>query len=131
MIRRPPRSTLFPYTTLFRSRRRIEPAARGDAGLRDLWCLRDEDDALALRRVGDVLLAGEIERGQRVDVAVEERAHPGVVRPREDDLAEERLGVAVLHEAALDQEHHRVDVARGARGIDERHRLAPEVLQRL
>src|SRR2546422_7178484 len=26
MIRRPPRSTLFPYTTLFRSRRRIAPA---------------------------------------------------------------------------------------------------------
>src|SRR3712207_8354591 len=26
MIRRPPRSTLFPYTTLFRSRRRSEPA---------------------------------------------------------------------------------------------------------
>src|SRR2546425_8887652 len=30
MIRRPPRSTLFPYTTLFRSRR-IEPAAREHA----------------------------------------------------------------------------------------------------
>src|SRR3712207_6988097 len=25
MIRRPPRSTLFPYTTLFRSHRRLEP----------------------------------------------------------------------------------------------------------
>src|SRR5690349_23696479 len=31
MIRRPPRSTLFPYTTLFRSRRgaRVRPRARG------------------------------------------------------------------------------------------------------
>src|SRR2546425_4922321 len=28
MIRRPPRSTLFPYTTLFRSRRRDEPVLR-------------------------------------------------------------------------------------------------------
>src|SRR3712207_6952805 len=27
MIRRPPRSTLFPYTTLFRSRRRARPQA--------------------------------------------------------------------------------------------------------
>src|SRR3712207_7204465 len=27
MIRRPPRSTLFPYTTLFRSRRRTAPGA--------------------------------------------------------------------------------------------------------
>src|SRR2546426_2076680 len=45
MIRRPPRSTLFPYTTLFRSNRRIlrdmlgaegiavHEAARADAGL--------------------------------------------------------------------------------------------------
>src|SRR2546430_7893260 len=30
MIRRPPRSTLFPYTTLFRSRRRDRPARRRD-----------------------------------------------------------------------------------------------------
>src|SRR2546425_2687978 len=29
MIRRPPRSTLFPYTTLFRSRRGRQPAATG------------------------------------------------------------------------------------------------------
>src|SRR5258705_4800563 len=29
MIRRPPRSTLFPYTTLFRSSRRRSPPARG------------------------------------------------------------------------------------------------------
>src|SRR5437763_5613086 len=34
MMRRPPRSTLFPYTTLFRSRRRQEtPAALGRACL--------------------------------------------------------------------------------------------------
>src|SRR2546429_4482275 len=46
MIRRPPRSTLFPYTTLFRSRARHVPPqgragharVRGDAGERDvLW----------------------------------------------------------------------------------------------
>src|SRR3989442_8953812 len=30
MIRRPPRSTLFPYTTLFRSR--AQPAGRGEPG---------------------------------------------------------------------------------------------------
>src|SRR3712207_9250753 len=29
MIRRPPRSTLFPYTTLFRSGARVSPAAAG------------------------------------------------------------------------------------------------------
>src|SRR5262249_60902630 len=31
MIRRPPRSTLFPYTTLFRSRQRAGPAPRPTA----------------------------------------------------------------------------------------------------
>src|SRR2546426_8191651 len=30
MIRRPPRSTLFPYTTLFRSRRRQPPRGRAE-----------------------------------------------------------------------------------------------------
>src|SRR3989449_10748270 len=33
MIRRPPRSTLFPYTTLFRSRRGAEDFRRGPFGL--------------------------------------------------------------------------------------------------
>src|SRR2546430_10845322 len=32
MIRRPPRSTLFPYTTLFRSARALRPDPRGDPG---------------------------------------------------------------------------------------------------
>src|SRR5256885_7253427 len=31
MIRRPPRSTLFPYTTLFRSELRLDGAGSGDA----------------------------------------------------------------------------------------------------
>src|SRR3712207_7330949 len=38
MIRRPPRSTLFPYTTLFRSRREHEPRRR-----RPRADLRDDD----------------------------------------------------------------------------------------
>src|SRR5690349_22188730 len=33
MIRRPPRSTLFPYTTLFRSRGDVAPGRRPAAGL--------------------------------------------------------------------------------------------------
>src|SRR5260221_6897090 len=40
MIRRPPRSTLFPYTTLFRS-----GASRGLAGQRELSPLRPEPQA--------------------------------------------------------------------------------------
>src|SRR5687767_16003359 len=46
MIRPPPRSTLFPYTTLFRSRRRDPP--RRDGGGENL-------PLRALRRVGDLL----------------------------------------------------------------------------
>src|SRR3712207_8354062 len=59
MIRRPPRSTLFPYTTLFRSRgvraamlraARREGAAGGrregcDGGLLPFWCRRDGGQA--------------------------------------------------------------------------------------
>src|SRR2546428_9081137 len=36
MIRRPPRSTLFPYTTLFRSQRWLDPVQRRDARRRRL-----------------------------------------------------------------------------------------------
>src|SRR2546429_5935816 len=39
MIRRPPRSTLFPYTTLFRSQIHGTPAPRRDsAGTAPAWC---------------------------------------------------------------------------------------------
>src|SRR2546427_6975266 len=42
MIRRPPRSTLFPYTTLFRSRE-----GRGQRGLEGLELRRDGDFVIA------------------------------------------------------------------------------------
>src|SRR5258706_5865719 len=37
MIRRPPRSTLFPYTTLFRSQMLLNPVAGSDAMFRSEW----------------------------------------------------------------------------------------------
>src|SRR5438552_8018028 len=40
MIRRPPRSTLFPYTTLFRSRSALHDGARRDHDLRRLHAPR-------------------------------------------------------------------------------------------
>src|SRR3712207_7913005 len=73
MIRRPPRSTLFPYTTLFRSG--FDPEARRQfwsliRSLRDLGTTMlltthylDEAEALADR-------VGVIARGQLVEVAV-------------------------------------------------------------
>src|SRR6266700_2656454 len=51
MIRRPPRSTLFPYTTLFRSRSRaLRRAAR--AAPRDRGRIRELRDAARERRGG-------------------------------------------------------------------------------
>src|SRR2546422_5455523 len=60
MIRRPPRSTLFPYTTLFRSQPRIAARDRGRGGgvprrARGV----DRDRAIAV--VGDVQMARRIE----------------------------------------------------------------------
>src|SRR3712207_7270191 len=59
MIRRPPRSTLFPYTTLFRSLRLVEPdpsielvrehRLRIMAPALRLWAVDDADEALQAR----------------------------------------------------------------------------------
>src|SRR5256885_16192871 len=58
MIRRPPRSTLFPYTTLFRSLRAAEPAAGASTAF-DAWLdaeltrRRDERRSSALKSLVD------------------------------------------------------------------------------
>src|SRR5688572_31823554 len=51
MIRRPPRSTLFPYTTLFRSGRR----RREDDGVPGLQVRGHEPPRLRVERAGDAL----------------------------------------------------------------------------
>src|SRR5260370_20925492 len=56
MIRRPPRSTLFPYTTLFRSDQR---------GAADLELLPDRPAVLRPREAGDVRDAGRSGRSSR------------------------------------------------------------------
>src|SRR2546427_2532859 len=43
MIRRPPRSTLFPYTTLFRSRRILTRGVLSRCGLVPQWAKRDSN----------------------------------------------------------------------------------------
>src|SRR2546430_12642844 len=55
MIRRPPRSTLFPYTTLFRSQERAEPGvrARPDPRLPREGERRRVSGGCAARRAGD------------------------------------------------------------------------------
>src|SRR2546426_4149163 len=68
MIRRPPRSTLFPYTTLFRSlqRGRLRTVRQAD-GVERHHPLTD--DAAAAEEVAEVIA----ERLQVVEVLVEER----------------------------------------------------------
>src|SRR3712207_7514996 len=62
MIRRPPRSTLFPYTTLFRSACALRAAHRGGAERREGHCPLDP-------------------RGRRVGQAVAPRRRPGAHAP--------------------------------------------------
>src|SRR5690348_17767976 len=103
MIRRPPRSTLFPYTTLFRSRStlaRCVPRDRRGGGSRPAPCLTVRADpcamSLALHGAGRDPIAREA-REARWDVIG--------ARHREHGLA-----AAVCHEQLED--------ARGAAGIE-------------
>src|SRR3989441_11483369 len=75
MIRRPPRSTLFPYTTLFRSLLRLP---RGPAFLHDLVAAADRERAgwnvLGDRRAGaDVGALADRERSHEARVGADER----------------------------------------------------------
>src|SRR5688572_31018927 len=61
MIRRPPRSTLFPYTTLFRSWRVVTPAypnPNTPPDLRGLIVAPAQDAVIALGPPGAILRAG-------------------------------------------------------------------------
>src|SRR3989454_11701438 len=87
MIRRPPRSTLFPYTTLFRSDEAVglaELDATGDDERRQLRALRH----LRLPALGRV---GQGARLERVVAQLEDRSHlagpyVGQERERHEDL---------------------------------------------
>src|SRR5688572_32121943 len=78
MIRRPPRSTLFPYTTLFRS-----------LGLRDLGVLLDQVDAL------DQDLAG-------LRVGLDDLALRALVLAGDND---DRVALLHLHGQSRSEEH--------------------------
>src|SRR2546427_6641930 len=56
MIRRPPRSTLFPYTTLFRSLRDGDPVL-GDRGVPEFFV---DDDVATLGTEGDLHRLGQL-----------------------------------------------------------------------
>src|SRR2546430_12410404 len=91
MIRRPPRSTLFPYTTLFRSRRlwldAIEEASDGSIGLHALGAKaqrrhgseaideRERAVGAAIDGSDRLLVAGEAEHAQQVGVRPGKQLH--------------------------------------------------------
>src|SRR2546429_9099492 len=105
MIRRPPRSTLFPYTTLFRSRRHLAPLPAAEP--------RGREPAYF---------------GER-DVAHDQQARPvgPVVRPIElcDALAREPGGGAVGAVQRVPVRMLATVHDRGERDVRHRHRLLP------
>src|SRR3712207_7484587 len=72
MIRRPPRSTLFPYTTLFRSSPRVPARPPSSGG-------SDRHHPVLLRRALDALGRGHLERAD----------HGGARLARVDDVRSE------------------------------------------
>src|SRR3712207_7553613 len=79
MIRRPPRSTLFPYTTLFRSPAVPERlrGARADGGAQPRACGARGDEARAARRDRE---AGRVRRG---DVHPRSEEHTSELQSRQ------------------------------------------------
>src|SRR2546422_8289850 len=77
MIRRPPRSTLFPYTTLFRSPRVLEDAGERGGGQRG-----ELERGLRGRKAVLAVTVRREEKEQRVLLGVHRLAHP-VQRARE------------------------------------------------
>src|SRR2546427_12828055 len=99
MIRRPPRSTLFPYTTLFRSPGAPSAAARADVrGLR-----REGTRVLASRALRGLAHLPEHRRRQDLAGVVEPRA----ARPSADRLRGDVLGGLGHVLLALRRDRHR------------------------
>src|SRR3712207_4183060 len=118
MIRRPPRSTLFPYTTLFRSALRVLVLRRQDRALVDRRAeaaVRVAGGLVALRRPVLLLPAGQVRRG-----LLGHALPPDVAVVGERDVGE--------HRVALVDGAHRVGVGvpAGARGDAEEAELGVE-----
>src|SRR5690554_7492920 len=74
MIRRPPRSTLFPYTTLFRSRQLVEeifdandrpaPDRQEKTGHREPWNQRDHKLVRPVERAAEKVAAERVDEDQ-------------------------------------------------------------------
>src|SRR5256885_6569692 len=70
MIRRPPRSTLFPYTTLFRSRPAVGPHTVEKVGIVGAGLMAAQIATLFLRRLEVPIVLRDVKQGI-VDEAIE------------------------------------------------------------
>src|SRR3712207_7466910 len=102
MIRRPPRSTLFPYTTLFRSRGVLDAVVRRQA---------DDDDLVDVLGPQQVLEVGAVEPGVAVAAVL-----LALVDHHVDRLAVER-GAQLGPWRALDAVHRPDPAALGERRV--------------
>src|SRR3712207_9168405 len=99
MIRRPPRSTLFPYTTLFRSIARS--IRRGDAGVTEREQPEPREEG------GDSTAAGSLE-GERRDEAHGDAGHEGAPTPPEPGHPHEGEGRSEEHTSELQSRQYLV-----------------------
>src|SRR6266496_1648708 len=101
MIRRPPRSTLFPYTTLFRSRSPHPPLPPGGAGHRDAPRSEEHTSELQSRRdlVCRLLLEKKKKRRDPEEVQERERQQNFPTEPHQLVVAETRERPSHPHEA--------------------------------
>src|SRR5476649_3063995 len=74
MIRRPPRSTLFPYTTLFRSPPRL-PRERAQGASRARDCERSEEHTSELQSHSDLVCRLLLEKKKKLDHFVHQYDH--------------------------------------------------------
>src|SRR2546430_15332328 len=94
MIRRPPRSTLFPYTTLFRSRHALRDARFGGAAARGTVSLRAVRLEPRLPATGAPPDESHRVRGFRSTEGAAARLAGGLADQVHDDLRGERSGGA-------------------------------------
>src|SRR5256886_17694154 len=92
MIRRPPRSTLFPYTTLFRSNERRRAGSCGLPIGNEMKVVDDDDNEVTDGELGEIVLRGEnILKGYFKNPEATERAfrngwfHTGDIGYRDKD----------------------------------------------
>src|SRR5471030_3429205 len=81
MIRRPPRSTLFPYTTLFRSRCRVRALPRQLRGGHELRAWRSEEHTSELQSLRHLVCRLLLEKKKKTTMRlIDEEKHVHVKR---------------------------------------------------